>query len=203
MGGAAAGVAVFIRSGTVPFHCWMPDLFEHVAFGTALLFVTPIAGAYLAVRLVLPIVPDWVLSGIGLFSLMMAVYAAGMALIQHVARRMACYLFLSQALVLVGLEMVTPLGLTGALCVWMSVALAMGGFGLTLRALEARRGRLTFAGFQGLYEHTPNLAMCFVLTGLASVGFPAPLALWARRCSSTAWSRLIPISAWRWSWRRL
>ncbi|MFO0872100.1 MAG: proton-conducting transporter membrane subunit [Pirellulales bacterium] len=165
--------AVFIRSGIVPVHCWMTDLFEHATFGTALLFVTPITGAYLAVRLVLPIAPDWVLHSIGLISLITAVYAAGMALVQREARRFFCYLFLSHsALVLVGLEMVTPIGLTGALCVWLSVGLSLVGFGLTLRALEARRGRLMLRDFQGLYEHTPTLAVCFGLTGLASVGFP-------------------------------
>lgn len=165
--------AVLIRSGIVPFHCWMTDLFEHATFGTALLFATPIRGAYAAVRLVLPIAPDWVLHSIGFLSLVTAVYAAGMALIQREARRFFCYLFLSHsALVLVGLEMVTPIGLTGALCVWLSSCLALSGFGLTLRALEARCGRLSLADFQGHYEHTPNLAMCFVLTGLASVGFP-------------------------------
>jgi NADH-quinone oxidoreductase subunit M len=165
--------AVLVRSGIAPFHCWMTDLFENATFGTALLYVTPIAGAYAAVRLVLPIAPDWVLRSIGLMSLITAVYAAGMALIQRDARRFFCYLFLSHsALVLVGLEIATPIGLTGALCVWLSVALALGGFGLTLRALEARHGRLSLSQFQGLYEHTPNLAMCFVLTGLASVGFP-------------------------------
>jgi len=165
--------AILVRSGIVPFHCWMTDLFEHASLGTALLFVTPITGAYAAVRLVLPIAPDWVLRSIGLISLATAVYASGMALIQRDTRRFFCYLFLSHsALVLVGLEMVTPIGLTGALCIWMSVTLAMGGFGLTLRALEARLGRLSLIEFHGLYDHTPNLAMCFVLTGLASVGFP-------------------------------
>lgn len=166
--------AVLIRSGIVPFHCWMTDLFEHATFGTALLFATPIRGAYAAVRLVLPITPDiWVMQSIGLLSLVTAVYAASMALIQREARRFFCYLFLSHsALVLVGLEMVTSIGVTGALCVWLSSCLALSGFGLTLRALEARCGRLSLAGFQGHYEHTPNLAMCFVLTGLASVGFP-------------------------------
>jgi NADH-quinone oxidoreductase subunit M len=43
---------------------------------------------------------------------------------------------------------------------------------LSLRALEARHRRLSLAGFHGLYEHTPALAVCFLLTGLASVGFP-------------------------------
>ena len=165
--------AVLIRSGIAPFHCWMTDLFEHATFGTALLFVTPTAGAYAAVRLVLPIAPDWVLRGMGLISLVTAVYAAAMSLVQRDARRFFCYSFLSHsALVLVGLEMVTPLGLTGALCVWLSAGVALGGFGLTLRALEARRGRLSLVEFQGMYEHTPNLAMLFMLTGLASVGFP-------------------------------
>jgi NADH-quinone oxidoreductase subunit M len=165
--------AVLIRSGIAPFHSWMTDLFEHATFGTAVLFLTPIVGAYAAVRLVLPIASDAVLHSMGLISLVTAVYASGMALVQREARRFYCYLFLSHsALVLVGLEIVTPLGLTGALCVWLSVGLALGGLGLTLRALEARCGRLSLADFQGLYDHTPNLAMCFMLTGLASVGFP-------------------------------
>lgn len=166
-------LAVLVRSGIVPFHCWITDLFEHATFGTALLYATPLVGAYAAVRLVLPIAPEWVLRSMGLVSLATAVYAAGMALIQRDARRLFSYLFLSHsALVLVGLEMLTPIGLTGALCVWLSVGLAMGGFGLTMRALESRVGRLSLVDFQGLYDHTPNLAMCFLLTGLASVGFP-------------------------------
>jgi NADH-quinone oxidoreductase subunit M len=151
----------------------MSDLFERATFGTALLVATPLVGAYAAVRLVLPIAPDWVLWMIGLLSLMTAVYAAGLALVQTDARSFFCYLFLSHsALVLVGLEAVTPISLTGALCVWMAVSVSLGGFGLTLRALEARRGRLSLATFQGLYEHAPGLAVLFMVTGLASVGFP-------------------------------
>lgn len=169
-------LAIFIRSGIAPFHLWMSDLFEHATFGTALLFVTPIAGAYAAVRLVLPIAPDWVLRSIGLISLFTAVYASGMALVQREARRYFCYLFLSHsAFVLMGLEIVTPTALTGALCVWLSIGLSLGGFGLTLRALESRRGRLSLTDFKGLYEHAPALAVCFLLTGLASVGFPGTL----------------------------
>jgi NADH-quinone oxidoreductase subunit M len=165
--------AVLIRTGSIPFHCWITDLFEHATFGTALLYVMPMMGAYAAVRLVLPIAPDWVLRSIGIVSLITAVYAAGMALVQREARRFFCYIFLSHsALVLVGLETVSTVGLTGALCVWLSVGLSLAGFGLTLRALEARHGRLSLAGYHGVYEHTPLLGVCFMLTGMASVGFP-------------------------------
>jgi NADH-quinone oxidoreductase subunit M len=166
-------LAVLIRSGIAPLHCWMTELFEHATFGRALLFVTPMTGAYAAVRLVLPVAPSWLLQGMGLVSLITAVYASGMALVQRDARRFFCYIFLSHsALVLVGLETVSSIGLTGSLCLWLSAGLALSGFGLTLRALEARRGRLSLAAYHGGYEHTPLLAMCFLLTGMASVGFP-------------------------------
>jgi len=169
-------VAVLIRSGIIPFHCWVTDLFEHASFGTALLFVTPMTGAYAAVHLLLPVAGDSLLRAMGLISLITAIYTAGMALVQREARRMFCYLFLSHsALVMMGLEMLEPYGLTGALCVWLSVGLSLGGFGLALRALESRRGRLLLHDFQGLYEQTPTLAVCFALLGLASVGFPGTI----------------------------
>ncbi|BBO35817.1 proton-conducting transporter membrane subunit [Lacipirellula parvula] len=168
--------AVLLRCGAVPFHCWITDLFEHAAFGTSLLFVTPMVGVYAAVRLLLPTAPDWALQSLALVSIVTAVYAAGMALVQRDGRRFFCYLFLSHSsLVLVGLESATPIGLTGALCLWISVGLALTGFGLTLRAIESRTGRLSLSEFHGLYEHTPTLAAFFLITGLASIGFPGTI----------------------------
>lgn len=168
--------AILIRSGAIPVHCWITDLFEHATFGTALLFVTPMVGAYGAVRLLLPVAPDWALRGVAIISLITAVYAAGMALVQHEARRFFCYLFLSHSsLVLVGLETANLIGLVGALCVWLSVGLALSGFGLVLRAMESRTGRLSLRNFHGLYEHVPMMSSFFILTGLASVGFPGTI----------------------------
>jgi NADH-quinone oxidoreductase subunit M len=168
--------AILVRCGTVPAHCWVTDWFEHSSFGIAMLFVAPLAGVYAAVRLVLPIAPDWVLQSIGLASLVTAVYAAGMAVIQRDSRRLFANLFLSHAsLVLVGLELHTEISLTGSLCLWFSVILSLGGFGLTLRSLESRFGRLALDEYQGLYQHSPALAVCFLLTGLACVGFPGTL----------------------------
>lgn len=166
--------AVLVRSGTFPAHLWVADLFENASFGTALLFVTPITGMYVATRLVLPALPpEWVLQVIAAASLMTACYAAGMAIVQTDARRLFSYLFLSHAsLILVGLELHTVISLSGALALWGSVIVSLGGFGLTLRALEARFGRLSLTHQQGLYAQSPSLAVCFLLTGLASVGFP-------------------------------
>ncbi|HTU22695.1 MAG TPA: proton-conducting transporter membrane subunit [Gemmataceae bacterium] len=165
--------AVLIRCGVVPAHCWITDWFENASFGIALLYVIPLSGVYAAIRLVLPIAPDWVLHGIGLMSLITAFYAASMALIQREVRRFFAYFFLSHAsLVLVGLQLHTAVALTAALSLWFAVILSLGGFGLVLRALESRFGPLSLRQHYGLYDHSPMLALSFLLTGLASVGFP-------------------------------
>jgi len=166
--------AVLVRSGTILVHVWVTDLFENASFATALLAVVPITGMYAALRLVLPVpAPNWVLQGIGAASMITAVYAAGMAVIQTDARRFFAFVLLSHSsLVLVGMELHTIISLTGALALWGSVIVSIGGFGLTLRALEARYGRLSLTDFCGLYATSPALAVCFLLTGLASVGFP-------------------------------
>lgn len=165
--------AALLRSGILPFHLWLADLYEKGSFGTAILFTTPLVGAYAAMRLVLPIAPTELLQGIAMVSLTTAVYAAGIALVQREARRLFCYILLSQSsLVLVGLELLTPIGLTGALCLWLSVGLSLTGFGITLRSLEARISRVSLADFHGLYRQMPIFSGFFLLTGLASIGFP-------------------------------
>jgi NADH-quinone oxidoreductase subunit M len=168
--------AVLLRSGVAPAHCWLTDWFEHASFGIGLLFVMPLCGVYAAIRLVLPTAPEWALQAGTFLSLATAAYAAGMALIQRDVRRFFAYLFLSHtSLVLVGLQLHTATSLTGSLALWFSVMISLGGFGLVLRTLEGRFGRLTLVGHHGLYEHAPALAACFLVTGLASVGFPGTL----------------------------
>ena len=153
-------IAILIRCGTMPAHCWMTDWFEHASLGIALLFVTPLSGVYGAVRLVLPIAPGWVLQSIGMLSLFTAVYAAGMATIQREARRFFAHLFLSHAaLVLVGLELHTELSLCASLCLWFSAMLSLGGFGLDPPRPRSRGSAGSrWATTTAFYEHSH----CFV-----------------------------------------
>lgn len=176
LAGSLLTAAGLIRSGITPLHCWLSDLFEKATFGTALLFVAPLPGAYVVMRFVLPIAAEQALHVIAIGSLLTAIYAAGMAAVQVEARRFFCYLFLSNAaLVLSGIELVTPIGLTGALCVWISVGISLSGLGLVLRSIEARIGRVALDSYHGLFDQMPNLAGFFLLTGLASIGFPGTI----------------------------
>jgi NADH-quinone oxidoreductase subunit M len=168
--------ATLLRAGVAPVHCWMTDLFERASFGTALLFLTPMTGAYAVMHLVFPVVPGWAMQSIAILSLLTSLYAAGMAAVQTDARRFFCFLFLSHSsLVLSGLELVNVIGLTGALCVWLSVGLSLTGYGLTIRAVEARIGHIQLNRYYGLYEHTPTLAGLSLITGLSSIGFPGTI----------------------------
>jgi NADH-quinone oxidoreductase subunit M len=175
-GGVLLVIAVLLRSGVAPLHCWVTDLFEHAPFGSSILFITPLVGAYAAVRLVIPEAPDWSLLLLVWASTFTSIYAAGMALVQKEARRFFVYIVLSHtSLGLVGLETATPEALAGGLSVWFSSSLSLAGFGLTLRCVESRLGRLSLTDFHGLYEHMPNLAILFLVTGLSSVGFPGTI----------------------------
>ena len=173
---ALIALALMVRKGIAPLHSWMPELFAHAPLPASVLFNAPQIGAWIAVRLVAPHAPLWILEVISLTSLATAVYGAGLALVQVDARRMFAWLFLSQsALVLVGLESQASIARAGGLSIWISSGLALAGFGMTIAALEARRGPLSLRQFAGGYERKPLLAACFLLLGLASVGFPGTL----------------------------
>ncbi len=170
-------LSAMIRAGIFPGHFWIVDMFEKSTFGTAILFVAPMTGAYVVMRMVLPAVPVWALHGVAILSLLTAVYAAGLALVQIEARRFFAYLFISHSsLVLAGLEIANPIGMTGALCIWLETGLSLGGLALILRAVEARIGRISLDQFHGLFDHVPHLGSLFLLTSLASIGFPGGLA---------------------------
>jgi NADH-quinone oxidoreductase subunit M len=69
----------------------------------------------------------------------------------------------------------TPNGVTAALCLWISSALSLTGLAFAVRALESRFGRMSLNEFHGHYEQVPALAVLFLITGLASVGFPGTI----------------------------
>lgn len=176
IGGAMLLTAILIRCGTVPVHTWVSILFESGRYGTAILFIAPLVGVYAAVRLVLPTADLFVLRGLGAFSLLTAIASAGLAVVQRDTRRMFAHLLLSYStLILIGLEIRSEVGLTGAFALWVSVSLSLTGLGLVLQAVEARFGRLTLGEYRGLYDQSPALAAGFLLMGLGSVGFPGTL----------------------------
>lgn len=168
--------AALVRKGIVPFHAWVPEVFDHGRLGPAILFSAPQVGAYVTVVLIVPRASPDLLRLIAMLALGTAVYGAALALVQTSARRACGYLFMSQsALVMAGLDCTSVTALTGGLLVWLSAGLAFAGLARAVLVLEARRGRLDLTSYHGGYERMPVLAISFLAMGLACTGFPGTL----------------------------
>jgi NADH-quinone oxidoreductase subunit M len=166
-------LAALVRKGIVPFHAWVPEVFDHGRLGPAILFSAPQVGAYVTVVLIVPRASPDLLRLIALLALITAVYGAALALVQTSARRACGYLFMSQsALVMAGLDCTSASALTGGLLAWLSAGLAFAGLARAVLVLEARRGRLDLTTYHGGYERMPVLAISFLAMGLACTGFP-------------------------------
>jgi NADH-quinone oxidoreductase subunit M len=169
-------VAALIRKGIVPFHAWVPEVFDHGRLGPAILFSAPQVGAYMTVVLIVPRASPETLRLIAILALGTAVYGAALALVQTSARRACGYLFMSQsALVMAGLDCTSTAALAGALLVWLSAGIAFAGLARCVLVLESRRGRLDLTTYHGGYERMPLLAISFLAMGLACTGFPGTL----------------------------
>jgi NADH-quinone oxidoreductase subunit M len=169
-------IAALMRKGIVPFHAWVPEVFDHGRLGPAILFNAPQLGAYMTVVLIVPRASPDMLRVIAILALSTAVYGAALALVQTSARRACGYLFMSQsALVMAGLDCTSVSALAGGLLVWLSAGLAFAGLARCVLVLEARRGRLDLTTYHGGYERMPLLAISFLSVGLACTGFPGTL----------------------------
>jgi len=169
-------IAALVRKGIVPFHAWVPEVFDHGRLGPAILFSAPQVGAYITVVLIVPRASPDMLRMIAVLALGTAVYGAALATVQSSARRACGYLFMSQsALVMAGLDCTSASALAGGLLVWLSAGLAFAGLARCVLVLEARRGRLDLTTYHGGYERMPVLAVSFLSMGLACTGFPGTL----------------------------
>lgn len=170
------GAAALVRKGIVPFHAWVPEVFDHGRLGPAILFNAPQVGAYITVVLIVPRASPELLRIVALLALGTAVYGAALALVQRSARRACGYLFMSQsALVMAGLDCTSVTALAGGLLVWLSAGLGFAGLARCVLVLEARRGRLDLTSYHGGYDRMPLLANTFLAMGLACTGFPGTL----------------------------
>lgn len=169
-------ISALVRKGIVPFHAWVPEVFDNGRLGPAILFNAPQVGAYITLVLIVPRATPQMLRIIAILALGTAVYGAALAIVQSSARRACGYLFMSQsALVMAGLDCTSVTALAGGLLVWLSAGLAFAGLARCVLVLEARRGRLDLTKSHGGYERMPLLAITFLSMGLACTGFPGTL----------------------------
>jgi len=173
---AALTLGIALRKAMVPFHSWLPELFEKGPLGHVIAFCAPQLGAYATVRLLADKASAELLAVLGAFALVTALHGACLAFGQNRFRGVYAGLFMGQtSLVFAGLQCANLPSLVGGLTVWLSGGLALTGLGLCVWALLARRGSMDLNRFHGGYERSPLLATSFLVFGLAACGFPGTL----------------------------
>jgi multicomponent Na+:H+ antiporter subunit D len=165
---AALGIGVNV--GFIGFHAWLPDTYPrpHIAASVFLCVYTPNTGVYGMYRAF----PDGHLA-IAYMGGLMAVFGAGMALLQSDMRRLLSYHIQSQ----VG-YMVAGVGIGGALA-------AGGAFGhvfnhilyksllfMTVGVVIYRTGKESLTQIGGLGRQMPITAITFTIAALSIAGFP-------------------------------
>lgn len=173
------GLAVLMRMAVVPFHSWLPALFERGPLGVTLLLAEMQVGVCVLLRVAVPLLPTAcaddmpILAALGLLS---AVYGAVLALVQTDLRRMIGYLAASQkGVVLLGIASLHTLGVSGALLQAVGSAISLTGLAMVVWALEARTGTADTRKLGGLVTRMPRVAAFFFLLGCAAIGFPGAL----------------------------
>ena len=172
-------VAVVLRKGLFPVDSWVADAAETGPVLPTALLLNGHFGALLVAKLIVPLFPrtDDLFPILSYLAILTALYVAIRALAENSPRRLLAFLALSQsACILSGLESRTAEGIAGAIVHWFVVSISTVALFGILRLLEVRFGEnLSASKHLGLAEHSPRLAISFVIFGLALVGLPGTL----------------------------
>ena len=180
-------VAVAFKLGAVPFHMWLPDVYEGAPTSVTLFIGTAPKLAYfaLALRLLAFGLPGAVLE----WSRMLAVLAVltlvvgnVVAIVQSNLKRMLAYSTIANVgFIVLGFVAGTPGGYGAALYYTLVyVLVALGSFGVILlassRGFEADR----LDDYKGLYRRDPLLALAMMVLMFSTAGVPPFVGFWAK-----------------------
>ena len=172
--------ALGVRKAVFPLHSWLPALASDGPGPITILLTGTHLGAFLAGRMLLPLVPETAAQLLPIFAdvaLFSALYGAVLATGQRNLRRMLGFVVMSQmSLILVGVGEANRASLHGAFLQMIALGLTSTGLFLTLFQLEARTGTTDMQVLGGgLAQSMPRLAGGFFVLCLAAVGFPGTL----------------------------
>ena len=195
-------VGVAFKLGAVPFHMWVPDVYEGAATPVTLFIATApkIAAFGMLMRALVDglgaLVDDWSQMLVVLAVLSMA---AGnvIAIAQTNIKRMLAYSAIAHVgFVFVGLASGTSAGYAASMFYVLTYALmALGGFAMVIwlgRAGDLEADRLD--DFRGVNERNPWFAFMMLILMLSMAGVPPFVGFWAK------WSVLREVVAAEMTW---
>lgn len=180
-------VAVAFKLGAVPFHMWLPDVYQGAPTSVTLFISTAPKIAYfsLALRLLAHglggVEVEWtqMLSALAVLSL---VVGNTVALVQTNIKRLLAYsTIVNVGFILLGFVAGTPGGYTAALYYTLVyVLVVLGSFGVILLVGRAGYEADKLDDYKGLYQRDPLLALVMMMLMFSTAGIPPFVGFWAK-----------------------
>jgi NADH-quinone oxidoreductase subunit N len=180
-------VAVAFKLGAVPFHMWLPDVYEGAPTSVTLFIGTVPKLAYFALALRLlaqglsGVTLEWtqMLTALAVLTL---VVGNVVALVQTNLKRMLAYSTIANVgFIVLGFVAGTPDGYAAALYYTLVyVLVALGSFGVILLASRKGFEADRLEDYRGLHQRDPLLALAMMLLMFSTAGVPPLVGFWAK-----------------------
>lgn len=172
------GIGFAVKVPMWPFHTWLPD--AHVEAPTAgsviLAAVLLKMGTYGFVRYSLPMFPEaskYFIPLVFLLSVIAIIYAAMMAIAQTHIKKLIAYSSISHmGMVTLGTFAMDHNALNGAIYMMVAHGLSSAALFMSAGFIYDRIHSYHMDDLGGLARYLPNLAIFFMISGLAGIGFP-------------------------------
>ena len=174
--GFAAAFAIKIP--IVPFHTWLPDLYESAPVPVLVFFAGLVSklGAYGFIRFALTLFPDavntfkWFLAALAVLSI---IYGALMALSENNLKRIVAYSSISHlGFIALGIFTLNSNGINGAVLQIVNHGIIIAALFVIVGFIEERTGTLDRHQLSGLEKRMPWLYGFFLVATLAGLGMP-------------------------------
>jgi NADH-quinone oxidoreductase subunit N len=180
-------VAVAFKFGAVPFHLWVPDVYQGAPASVALLVSTaPKLGAFaLAIRLLahgLGGDPSLWVQILGVLAVLSLAVGNTLAIAQTSIRRMLAYSAIANVgFILLGFVAADSAGYAAALAFTLVYVLTtLGSFGVVLLAARRNGEAEALDDYKGLARRDPLLALVMLALMLSTAGVPPLAGFWAK-----------------------
>ncbi len=180
-------VAVAFKLGAVPFHMWLPDVYQGAPTSVTLFIGTAPKIAYFALTLRLlahglgGVVVEWS-QMLGALAVLTLVVGNVVAIVQTNLKRMLAYSTISNVgFIVLGFTAGTPDGYTAALYYTLIyILVALGSFGVILIASRKGFEAEQLDHYKGLYKRDPMLALAMMMLMFSTAGVPPFVGFWAK-----------------------
>ncbi|HEY7927648.1 MAG TPA: NADH-quinone oxidoreductase subunit M [Candidatus Dormibacteraeota bacterium] len=174
----AFAAAFLIKIPVVPFHTWLPDLYESAPVPVLVFFAGLVSklGAYGFIRFGLTLFPDaintfkWFLAALAVLSI---IYGALLALSETDIKRIVAYSSISHlGFIALGIFTLTNNGVNGAVIQIVNHGIIIAALFIIVGFIEERTGTRDRRELAGLEKPMPWLYGLFLVATLAGLGMP-------------------------------